>query len=65
MRAYGIANFGLARYIYCLNVGAETGELLHLSIPDRKYRIDTETILLRSLNEDYIKTMEKNIFIYK
>lgn len=60
-RAYGIANFGLARYIYGLDVGTETGELLHLIIPDREYRIDKETILLRALNEDNIKTMEKNI----
>ncbi len=61
-RAYGIANFGLARYIYGLNVGTETGELLHLIIPDREYRVSKDTILLRALNKDDIKTMEKNIF---
>ncbi|MDF2885361.1 MAG: Chorismate binding-like protein, partial [Clostridiaceae bacterium] len=61
-RAYGIANFGLARYIYGLNVGPETGELLHLIIPDREYRIGKDKILLRALIKEDIKIMEKNIY---
>ncbi|MHB8062137.1 MAG: salicylate synthase [Ruminiclostridium sp.] len=61
-RAYGIAHFGLARYIYGLDVGAETKELLHLIIPDKEYRVHKDTVLLRALNKKDIKTMEKNIF---
>lgn len=60
-RAYGIANFGLARYLYDLNMGGETEELFHFIIPDKEYRVHKDRILLRALNEEDIERMEKNI----
>lgn len=60
-RAYGIANFGLARYIYGLDAGTETKELLHFIIPDKEYRVHEDKILLRALDQGDITAMEKNI----
>jgi len=60
-RAYGIANFGLARHIYGMDLGAEAKELLHFVIPDREYRVKKDTILLRALNEEALKSMESNV----
>ncbi|MEA5022351.1 Salicylate synthase [bioreactor metagenome] len=60
-RAYGIANFGLARYLYDLNRGGETEELFHFIIPDKEYRVHKDTILLRAFHKEDIERMEKTI----
>ncbi|MEM5817216.1 MAG: salicylate synthase, partial [Desulfitobacterium hafniense] len=60
-RAYGIANFGLAGYLYELNMGGETKELLHFIIPDKEYRVHKDTVLLRAFHKEDIERMENTI----
>lgn len=60
-RAYGIANFGLARYIHGLDKGAEAKEFLHFVIPNKEYRVLEDAILLRALNKEDINMMENNV----
>lgn len=53
-RAYGVANFGLARYNHNLPLLAEDDCLLQLFIPEFEVRFTQGNILLRALREDQL-----------
>ncbi|MBN1468467.1 MAG: salicylate synthase [Fusobacteriaceae bacterium] len=58
-RAYGIANYSLARFNHGLSVEPEKYELLQLTIPKREIRFYKNKILLRSLDKIGIDELEK------
>lgn len=57
-RMYGVANFSLARYTYGLSLEPETDVLLHFFIPEKEYRINGNTVILKAFAWDAIKCME-------
>lgn len=60
-RAYGIANYGLARYNYSLPLLSEEKELLKLFIPKVEVRFLNNSIFLRALEENELENIEKSI----
>ena len=60
-RMYGISNFSLARYTYGLDCASEKDELLHFFIPETEYRINKETVILRSIDQKKLIELEKKL----
>ncbi len=60
-RMYGLANFSLARYTYDLSLEPETDALLHFFIPEKEYRINGNTVVLKSFTRDEIERMERRL----
>lgn len=60
-RAYGIANYGLARYNYKLSLFPENNELIKLFIPRIELRFSKNLILLRAIDKKELEFIEKSI----
>lgn len=60
-RAYGIANYGLARYNYNLPLLFEEKELLKLFIPEIEVRFIHNSMVLRALEDKKLEDLEKSI----
>lgn len=60
-RAYGIAYFGLAGFVYGIEAGKEKEELLHLFIPEVEYRISNGRILLRAISQEKLLTQKEAV----
>ena len=57
-RAYGVANFGLARYNHNLPLLSEDNNLLKLFIPEIEVRFSKSKILLRAISEDKLQEID-------
>lgn len=60
-RAYGIANFGLAKFNYGLPLNNESNKLLRLFIPEVEYQITDESLKVRTLQEKELNGISEKL----
>ncbi|AGX42683.1 salicylate synthase [Clostridium saccharobutylicum] len=60
-RAYGIANFGLAKFNYGLPLNNESNKLLKLFIPEIEYQITDESLKVRALQEKELNGISEKL----